>query len=154
MSLNGGGPYPDGSGSANVTPEKDEAELVAPAPTAVESPIAESGADCEDDVEASDPSSVIVLDGSSNTVTVGLVSLHEHDVVLVTSETMVPFTAESDAPDEVVAAAVSLLPTLVDNEGVIVIVMTDASLVVVAAVSSLMALLDNVLLDQLDQSEI
>lgn len=153
MSLNDGGPYPGGGGSTIVTPEKDEAELVAPAPTTVELPIAESSADGEDDVEASDPSSVIVVNGSSYTVTVGLVSLHDHAAVVVTTETIVPFAVESDAPDEAVAAAVSLLPTLVDNEGVTVIVMTDASVVVVAAASLLMVLVDDALPDQVVQSE-
>ena len=110
----------------NEMPEKDKELLVASAPTRVEFTTPVSDTEGEEDVEASDPSSVIVvMNGSSYTVTVGLVWLHDQDAVVVMSETMVPFVVESEGPDVEIAAAVLLLPVRVESEGVIVTVMTD-----------------------------
>lgn len=105
--------------------EKDEELLVASAPTIVEllGPVPNVGGD--DDVEAYHQGSVMVVAGSSYTVTVGLVSLHDHDAVVVMTGTTVPFVVESDASVVEVAATVSLPRLVVDNEGVTAVVATE-----------------------------
>ncbi len=88
----------------------------------VELPNPDSNTDGEIDADVSDELTLTIVNGSSYTLTVGLVSLHDQGAVVVITETIIPSVVESGASNVVVAAAVSLPLVLLDGEGVIVLV--------------------------------